>query len=545
MSEATAAGDTPEAAGGRGPALTTALACLGVFASYVPVGGVSVALPTVQRALHASTSDLQWISDAFVLAMAALILTFGLIGDKYGRKKAYVGGMALFTAGSSVSLTAHGAPQLWAGQALSGAGAAALLTSTLALVSHAYPDFRGRARAIAAWATCLGLGIALGPLVSGVILDHADWRWIFLPPLCVAGAGLLTAVFLLEDSRAPHPRRLDVPGQITAVLGIAALVYAVIEGGSSGWGTGRTIGAFAVAAVSLTAFVVVERRSQSPMLSMSLFSSRAYTGAGVAIALSMFALVGLVFLLSLFFGQVQGLTALQIGWRFLVPFGLMVAAGPFVGRLMARVAPGLLLVLGLAVTAGGAFGLLTLTPGSGFAAAAAPLAAVGLGFAFVMTPVTAIAVGSVPHHLAGMAGTGNNTLRQAGGALGPAVLGAVLTSREAGALPGRLAGSGLSAQDRARVQRQVAAHGTRAAAHLGLPPAPTARALHAFGLAFTDGLHVCLTLCGSALLAAGGLVVFTVGVRRPHGPARVHAVEPVPAPAARADEAEKAARPAR
>lgn len=533
MTETTKAGRTPAATGrdGRSPALTTVLACLGVFASYVPVGGVSVALPTIQRGLHASTSDLQWISDAFVLAMAALILTFGLIGDKYGRKKAYLGGMALFAVGSAVNLTAGGAAQLWVGQALSGAGAAALLTSTLALISHAHRDFPARAKAIAAWATCVGLGLALGPLLSGAILENAGWRWIFLPALAVAVAGLLAAFFLLDDSRAPRAPRLDVPGQVTALLGISALVFAVIEGGSAGWGEGKVVAAFAVAAVSLSAFVLVEHRSQSPMLSMRLFSSRAYTGAGAAIALSMFALVGLVFLLSLFFGQVQGMTALQIAWRFLVTFGLTVVSGPLVGRLMGRAAPGLLLLVGLLVTAGGCFGLLALDPGSGFGTEVVPLAAVGVGFAFVMTPITAIAVGSAPHHLAGMAGAGSNTLRQAGGALGPAVLGAVLTSRETGALPGRLAASGLSAQDRARVHEEVSRHGASAAAHLPLPPAQATRAAHAFGLAFTDAMHLCIALCGTALLAAAVLAVLMVGVRRPVRPSlRIAESAPATAP---------------
>ncbi|MEC3992696.1 MFS transporter [Actinacidiphila sp. DG2A-62] len=532
MTETTTAGPHRPVAdqGGRGATLTTLLACLGVFVAYVPVGGVSVALPTIQRGLRASTSDLQWISDSFVLAMAALILTSGLIGDKYGRKKAYLGGMVLFAVGCAVNLTAHGAAQLWVGQAVSGAGAAALLTSTLALISHAHPDFRTRAKAIAAWATCLGLGMALGPLLTGVILEHASWRWIFLPALVVAAAGLATAVFLLEDSRAPQAPRLDVPGQVTALLGIAALVYAVIEGGSSGWGLGRVVAAFAVAAVSLTAFVLVEQRSDAPMLRMSLFASRAYSGAGVAIVLAMFALVGLIFLLSLFFGQVQGLSALQIAWRFLVPFGLMVLSGPVVARLMNRAAPGLLLVLGLVVTAGGCLALFSVEADSGFVAEALPLVAVGVGFAFVMTPITAIAVGSVPHHLAGMAGAGSNTLRQAGGALGPAVLGAVLTSRQSGALPGHLASSGLSPREQTLVHEQVSRHGAAVVARLGLRPDRTADAGHALALSFTDALHVCLALCGTALLAAAVLVFFLVGIRRPVRPA-AGTDTPAPTPA--------------
>ncbi|MEU5959104.1 MFS transporter [Streptomyces sp. NPDC047525] len=498
------------------PALTTVLACLGMFAAYVPIGSVSVSLSRIQQGLGASTSDLQWVSDAFILPMAALILTFGLIGDLYGRKKAYLAGMLLFAAGSVTSLTAHSVEQVWAGQAIAGAGAAALASSTLALISHAYPDFRARAKAIAAWAASLSIGMALGPLISGVILEHATWRWIFLPAAVITVVTGLVAVRMLEDSRSAHGRAIDVPGQIAAIVFIIGLIYGVIEGGGvHGWGQTKVVVAFAVAALGLIAFIVAELRSPSPMLSLKLFAVRPFTGAGVVNAIVMFGMIGSVFTLSLFFGSVQQLSVLDIAWRMLVFNGVSIVTGPLVGRLMGKVAPGVLLSVGLLGTGGAMLWLTGLQTDSGFGAMAGPLALFGLGMGFVMTPISAVAVGSVPHHLAGMAGAGNNTLRQLGGALGPAVLGAVLTSRLTSALPGHLADSGLTAADQQRVGEALAQGGVGAAGHLGLSPEATGPALGAIGASFTDAVHVCMTIGAVGMLVALIATATLIGFRRP------------------------------
>ncbi|MEU6258555.1 MFS transporter [Streptomyces sp. NPDC047043] len=505
---------SPPAHEPRRAALTALLACIGVFASYLPIGGVAVSLPTIQQGLSASTSDLQWISDAFILPMAALILTFGLIGDLYGRKKAYLVGLLLFAAGSLTSLTASSPQQIWVGQALSGAGAAALLTSTLALISHVYPDFRARAKAISAWAAALGLGMSLGPLVSGLVLEHASWRWIFLPGLVVAVLAAAIGALLLEDSRSAHGRAIDIPGQVIAVVTITALVYGVIEGGESGWSSTRAVIAFVVAAVGLVGFVVTEQKVASPMLSMSLFRSRAFTGAGVVIALTLFAQVGLVFSLSLFFGTVQHLSALQIGWRFLALNGITVLLGPVAGKLMGRVAPGLLLTIGLVVTGLGTLWLNTLDAHSSGGTVTPILLVIGTGLSFVMAPITAVAVGSVPHHLAGMASAGSNTLRQVGGAMGPAVFGVILTNHTVSSLPSTLAQSGLSTADQHQVTAAVAREGLSAAGHLGLPAPATGQALGAFGESFSSALHMCTTIGAIGMFVAAVVSSVLIGVRR-------------------------------
>ncbi|MEU0935275.1 MFS transporter [Embleya sp. NPDC005971] len=518
QSAASPAAHAPPTSTATRPALTVVLACLGVFASYVPIGGVAVSLPTIQRGLQASTSDLQWISDFFILPMAALILTFGLIGDLYGRKKAFLAGLVLLAAGATTNLTAHSVAQVWVGQALSGAGGAALLTSSLALISHAYPDFRARAKAISAWAASLGLGMSLGPLLSGTILEHASWRWIFAPIVVVCLVGAVVAAVLLEDSRSPHGRAIDVPGQIAAIIAITSLIYGVIEGGTVGWTDGPVLVAFALAILGLAAFIVIEHRSATPMLSLKLFSSPSFTGAGVVTMITMFGLVGIVFSLSLFFGNVQHLSALDVAYRFLLINGLTVVLGPIVGRLMGRIPSGALLTFGLVCTGIGMLTLNTLEPDTGFAALIGPLVVIGVGFAFVMTPITSVAVSSVPHHLAGMASAGNNTLRQLGGALGPAVLGVVLTNRITAALPEHLTASGLAPADREHVTSAVSDEGLSAAGHLGLAPEATGKALSAVGDSFADALHLCMTIAGLGMFVAAAVAVLTIGVRRPRTP---------------------------
>ena len=230
---------------------TVALACLGVFVSYLPVVGVSTALAVIQQALNASTVGLQWITDAFILPTAALLLTFGVLGDLHGRKKVYLSGLSLTVLGCLVALTAHGVLQVCVGQALTGVGTAALLPSTIGLISHVCPDPKVRARAIAAWTASLGLGLTLGPLFNGQILNHVGWRWIFLPALILGAVIAVVGAFVLPDSRSDRERHLDIPGQLLAIVGITGVVYGVIEGGgSAGWGSTEVIVAFVLAAVS-------------------------------------------------------------------------------------------------------------------------------------------------------------------------------------------------------------------------------------------------------------------------------------------------------
>ncbi len=427
-----AAGTSAPHSGAR-PGLTVALACVGVFVAYLPITAVSVSLTAISRALGASTADLQWVVDCYTLPMAALILSAGVLGDVHGRKRVFLAGLALVAAGAAVSLAAPTVVVLWCGQVVMGTGAAALLPSTLALIAHAVPAPAARGRCIAWWASALVLGLTVGPFVAGGILAHAGWRWVFLPLIPVAGLAATAGAVLLGESRAPGRRRLDWPGQLGATLAVVALIYAVIEGGATGWTDPRTVAGFALAAVALAGFLTAEARGRSPMLPLALFRSAAFNGAGIAALLAMFGLIGANFVLSLFFGDLQHLGPMQIAYRFGVLNGVTALISPLAGRLLARTGPRAPLTAGLLLAAAGFAALATIDAGAGLLTVGWRLAIVGIGFALVLSTVAAAAVNSVPHAQAGMAGAANNTLRQLGGSLGPAVLGVVLTSRSAAA----------------------------------------------------------------------------------------------------------------
>ncbi|GGS46578.1 MFS transporter [Streptomyces violaceus] len=488
------------------------MACIGVFVAYLPVTTVSVSLPAIQRDLHASTSQLSWVSDAFVLPMAALILTAGVVGDVHGRKKVFQAGLLFSAAGAAVAMSAQSVQVLWAGQALAGTGAAALLPTTLALISHAVPNPYERAKFVGLWAAALSLALAVGPLMAGVILDHAAWHWIYLPAIPVALLTMALAVPLVADSRAPGSRKLDWPGQFTAALTITALVYGVIEGGAQSFSEPQVVVALALAAVGALAFVLAERRSPSPMLDLTLFRSAAFSATTLIAMISFLGLIGFFFVLSLYFGMVQRLDTLDAGYRMLMVTAVSLLVGVVVGPLMRRVPARALITTGLLAATAALLSLTALDAHTAFGPLAWRLALLGLGMGLVITPMTATAVASVPHHLAGMAAAGNNAFRQVGGALGPAVLGTLLTTRATDALPGHLADAGVNGATAHQVTAAVDAAGLGAVAQLNLG-ADTGRALGALSESFLDGLQLCLIVAASlALLAA---VVGAVLLRKP------------------------------
>jgi EmrB/QacA subfamily drug resistance transporter len=504
---------------------TLVMACVGVFVAYLPVTTVSVSLPAVQRALNASTSQLSWVSDAFVLPMAALILTAGVFGDVHGRKKVYQAGLALSALGALVALCAHSVEVVWTGQALAGLGSAALLPTTLALISHAVPDPRERGKFIGLWATSLMAALALGPIIAGTLLDHFAWRWIFLLPIPASLLAMGGAAKLLTDSRAPGSRRLDWPGQITAALAITALVYAIIEGGATSFTDPKVMVALSTAAVGAVAFVLVERASSSPMLDLTLFRSPAFTATTLIAMISFLGLIGFFFALSLYFGMVQQLSTLDAAWRLLMVTMVPLLLGAPVGRLVHRVSPRLLIPGGLLLTSAALLSLTNIDADTSFGSLAWRLALLGLGLAFVVTPMTATAVGSVPFHQAGMAAAGNNAFRQVGGALGPAILGALLSAKAVDALPGHLTDAGLTGRTVQRVTTVAEHDGIGAVGGLDLG-ADTSRVLGALSEAFLDGLHLCLFVAAALTLLAAA--VGALLLRRPQHATRPVAGSPTP-----------------
>ncbi|MGR6319614.1 MFS transporter [Micromonospora soli] len=486
-------------------ATTVVLACLGVFCAYLQISAISVSLATIGRDLHASTTALQWVFDAFTIPVAALVLSFGVLGDLAGRKRIAIAGLALTVTGNLISLLAPGTGVLLTGRAIAGVGAAALLPATLALITHAVPEPARRGHYVAFWTGALNVGLAVGPFIAGVLLAHASWRWVFLPVTLVPLAVLILSACLLEDSRAAEGRRLDVPGQILAAAGIFALIYGVIEGGQQGWTSPQALVALPLAALVLTGFVLVEQRSPSPMLRPQLFRSPAFLASVLAGLLAMFSLIGSNFVLSLFLGAVQRLTPFGIALRLLCLYGAVLVTGQLAGRVLARTGPRTPLISGLLLAGVGLFTLRGVQPDSSLADLGWRLALLGLGFGLVLTSVTAAAVNAVPRHLAGMASAAINTFRQVGAALGPAILGVILTTATTSHLTTGAASISPGAF------HTLAQEGLGGLTRLTVSPAGQA----AIGHSAASAIHTCATVSGCGMLLAA-LLVATLMPRRTH-----------------------------
>ncbi|MFF1764006.1 MFS transporter [Streptomyces sp. NPDC058249] len=406
--------------------------CLGQFMVLLDNTIVGAALPDMQHRLDAGLTGLQWIVDAYVLLVAMLLLSGGVFADRFGRKRVYLSGVAVFTAASGLCSVAPSVGWLVAGRVLQGVGAAALSPASLALLVAAHPAPQERVRAIGLWAGLSGIGLAAGPVAGGVLAQAFGWPAIFLVNVPIGVVLLVAGRRVLEESRNPDARALDIPGTILSVLGVGTLAYALIEGGSRGWTSPVILGGFAAAAVLLSAFVAVERRHPAPMLPPGLFHQRLFTVSNSAMIVVGFALMGSSFFFSQFFVYVQGSSILRAGLQTLPATLAMVVVSPFAGRLAARYGYRSVVTSGLALAG---LGLLTLGgvhADTSYANVWWRLATVGVGFALTMSPLTGAAIQAVDPQEGGLASGISSTTRQIGAVLGVAVLGAVVRARQSG-----------------------------------------------------------------------------------------------------------------
>ncbi|MFD4191287.1 MULTISPECIES: DHA2 family efflux MFS transporter permease subunit [Amycolatopsis] len=411
-------------AGSRAALLT--LTCLGQFMVLLDSTIVGAALPDMQERLHVGISGLQWIVDAYVLLVAMLLLSGGVFADRFGRKRVFLAGVAVFTAASVVCAVAPSIGWLIAGRVVQGIGAAALSPAALALLSAAYPVPAERVRAIGLWAGLSGIGLAAGPLAGGVLVEAFAWPSIFLVNLPVGVALLVAGLRVLGESRNPDAPAIDVPGTVLSVVGVGALTYGLIEGGSRGWTSPVILGSFAVAVVVLAGFVAVEARRAAPVLPLRLFRERLFTVSNTAMVVVGFALMGSSFFFSQFFVQVQGSSILVAGLRTLPASLGMVVVSPFAGRLAARHGFRIVVTSGLVLAGVGLLVLGFVDADTGYGNVWWRLAVVGVGFALAMSPLTGAAIQAVSPREGGLASGISSTTRQIGAVLGVAVLGAVV-----------------------------------------------------------------------------------------------------------------------
>ncbi|MFF3765467.1 MFS transporter [Streptomyces sp. NPDC001922] len=398
-------------------------AVLGFFVITVDVSGVNIALPAVREDLGGSLSGLQWVADSYTLMFAALMLSAGALSDAVGARRAYAWGLAAFVLASLACGAAPTLEVLTAARVVQGSAAAVMVPSSLALIRQAFPEPGARARGIALWTVGGAVAIAAGPVLGGLVTTEWSWRAVFV---LNAPAGLAGLLFLLRAARSPrHSAVFDLPGQLTAVLAPASLTFAVIEGGHDGL-TGRVLVAAGVAVVSGAGFVTVEARRRTPMLPLELFRQRGVTVPVVAGFALNAAFYGGVFVLSLFFQDQRGQSALSAGLMF-VPMAVITASVNYLSpRAVSRFGPRTVIVAGLLTAALGCGVLLAVDTGTAAWPAALLMIPLGAGGSLAMPALTSLVLDSVAAERAGTAAALLNTSRQTGGAVSIAVFGALL-----------------------------------------------------------------------------------------------------------------------
>jgi MFS transporter, DHA2 family, multidrug resistance protein len=406
---------------------------LGVLCFSLMVIGIdgsilNIALPTLARDLHASTSDLQWMVDSYVLVFAGLLLTMGSLGDRFGRKRALTIGLIVFGSSSAAAAFAATTDQVIAARACMGIGAALIMPATLSILTNLFTDPKERGRAIGVWAAVSALGSAIGPAIGGLLLAHFWWGSIFLVNVPVVIGALTLGHFVLPESKDPHASRLDLVGSVLSIVGLSVLLWTIIGAPERGWLSSASIIGFAASAVGLAAFVLWELRNPEPMLDVTFFRNPRFTVASVAITMSFFAVVGTLFLVSQMFQFVLGYEPLEAGVR-LIPFALAyVAVAPVAPRLVEHVGSKRLVAIGFAVASIGLFLLSGVSADSSYPRVIVGLIVMAFGMGMAVPSATESIMGSLPKEKAGVGSAMNDTTRQAGAALGVAVLGSILVS---------------------------------------------------------------------------------------------------------------------
>ncbi|MBV9796151.1 MAG: MFS transporter [Actinobacteria bacterium] len=438
----------------RGTLIAAALAvCLAQVALAIP----AVLNGLFQQDLGTSSSQLTWISDAFLVPVTLLELSFGAIGDLFGRKRLLVGGALLLAVGELVAVLTPGASAstgtrvlvLWIGQIIAGIGAAAIFPTSLAMVAAGTHTAGHRARSISIWAAALSAGGFVSPVLGGLVTKikwgsdaNASWRWGFVAVLILALISAAVSVVLARNSAAPAGRSLDWAGQVTIAVALFALLFAVIQGPTSGWGSGQVIGGFVVAAVFLTLFILAENRSRAPLLRMSLFTNRAFAIASVVTVVAMFSFLGTAYATSIRMSSIQGFSPLRTSIAFVLLNGIALVQMPVTSRVLERYNPKWALGGG-AVLIGAGDLWMSRIPASDLSLppVIVPLVLIGIGFAFAVSALTAVAVNTVPNRLEGMASGSTSMLRDFGFTLGPAVVGAIALSQAAAQIHSKIAAS--------------------------------------------------------------------------------------------------------
>ena len=405
---------------------TLAVVCLATAMLMLDIAVVNTALPKIASSLDAGISGLQWVVDAYTVALAAVVLTSGSIADRFGRRRIFVSGLVLFTGASLWCATAGSIELLDAARAVQGVGGALLFATSLSLLADAFPEWGDRSKALAVYGATIGASFAVGPAVGGALTSYLGWRWVFYVNVPVGLAAIAATYRWVRESRDPNARRVDWPGQTALIGGLFLFVLALLRGNEQGWGSPAIVAELAGAGVLLAAFVAIEARVKEPMLPLGLFRNKEFTGAQVAVFAISASYFSIFLYTTLYLQQILGLSPIEAGLVYLPATMLIFIVSGASSSLLQKVSPGAMIAVGLAfVSIGLVLGLLA-TATSSWVMLVPSLLIGGLGTGLFNPAGAAVALGSVPPDQSGLAAGVNDTFRQSGIAVGVALFGALI-----------------------------------------------------------------------------------------------------------------------
>jgi EmrB/QacA subfamily drug resistance transporter len=410
---------------------TLAAVSFGLFMIMLDNTVVNVALPAIQEDLGTGLSELQWIVTGYALTFAALMLIGGKLADAYGRRLIFVIGIVIFTGASLWCGLANSGDMLIAARVLQGGGAALMNPATLSIIAATFAP-KERGMAIGIWAGTAALALAIGPLVGGLLTEHLSWHWIFFVNVPVGIVAIAASFLLITESKDDTHQSLDLPGLGTSALGLFALTYGLIEANAYGWTSARIVGSFVIAVVALASFVQIERRRRFPMLDLSLFRSGTYAGANIAMLLVALAMFGIFFFVSLYMQNILGYSAVQAGAAFLPMTVLIILVAPFAGKASDKYGSRWLMTIGMVLLGVQLLYLSQLGAHASFWNLLPGFIVGGFGMAMTMTPTAAAATRAVPVEKSGVGSAVLNAMRQVGGSLGIALMGAIVAAQVKG-----------------------------------------------------------------------------------------------------------------
>jgi EmrB/QacA subfamily drug resistance transporter len=483
------------------------------FMLLLDITVVNTALPSIARDLHASFNDLQWVIDAYTLALAAIVLTAGSLADRLGRRALFGAGLAVFSASSLAAGLAPDALFLNVSRAFQGVGGAAMFAVSLALVAQEFPAGRERGTAMGVYGATIGMSVAVGPLVGGALTDSLGWRWVFFINVPVGLAALAVTFLKVRESRDPKARRIDLLGLVTLSSGLFLLVLALVRGNDDGWTSALIVGEVVGAAALLGLFIVTERAVTEPMLPLGLFRRRAFTGVQIAAFAVSVSLFSLFLYLTLYLQDYLHYSPLQAGLRYLpITIGAFIAA-PVAGALLGRVHARVLMAVGLAGTGVGLLLMSGLDQSSGWTALLPGFIVAGLAIGILNPVIADVALSVVPKERSGMAAGVNDTFRQVGVALGTAVWGAIFLARGSSTVSTLLVGTPAGTGGQPRQLVEAFSGGGFAAATRAIPSDVRPAVVAATHQGFLNGLNTILIIGGVVALVGAVLALWLVRER--------------------------------